>query len=81
MFKTFRNALKVKEIRTRLLFTLGMLIIVRLGSQIPTPGVNSQVFASWFAQQTASTGGLSMSWTVCRRNVRSRMRVHGYPRI
>lgn len=57
MFKTFRNALKVKEIRTRLLFTLGMLIIVRLGSQIPTPGVNSQVFASWFAQQTASTGG------------------------
>ena len=35
MFKTLRNALKVKDIRTKLLYTLGALIIVRLGTLLP----------------------------------------------
>ena len=41
MFETLRNALKVKDIRKRLLFTLVVLIICRLGSQLPIPGINS----------------------------------------
>lgn len=45
MLKTLQNALKVKDIRDRLLFTFFMLIIVRLGSQLPVPGVNSKYFA------------------------------------
>ena len=57
MLTTLKNAFKVKEIRSRLLFTFVMLIIVRLGAAIPTPGVNSEVFAAWFANQTANTGG------------------------
>ena len=57
MLATLRNAFKIKDIRTRVLFTFGMLVIVRLGAQIPTPGVNSSVFAAWFAQQSANTGG------------------------
>jgi preprotein translocase subunit SecY len=41
MFKTLRDALKVKEIKNGLIFTLFILIIVRLGSNIPTPGVDT----------------------------------------
>ena len=57
MLTTLKNAFKIKDIRNRILFTFGMLIIVRLGAQLPTPGVNSSVFAAWFAGQTANTGG------------------------
>ena len=42
MFKTFINALKVKDIRLKLLFTLLMLVVVRLGCQIPAPGVSQE---------------------------------------
>ena len=42
MFKTFRNALKIKDIRSKLLFTFIALIIVRLGSQLPVPGTNRE---------------------------------------
>lgn len=41
MLKTLRDALKVKEIRSGLIFTLFILIIIRLGSNIPTPGVDT----------------------------------------
>lgn len=63
MFKTVRNALKIKDIRNKLLYTFIALIIVRLGSQLPIPGVNRDYFASWFETQTslqffdAMTGG------------------------
>jgi len=41
MFKTLKNALKVKEIRNGLLFTFFVIIIVRLGSWIPAPGIDT----------------------------------------
>ena len=41
MFKTLKNAMKVKEIRNGLLFTFFVLIIVRLGSWIPAPGIDT----------------------------------------
>ncbi|MBR4580227.1 MAG: preprotein translocase subunit SecY [Lachnospiraceae bacterium] len=40
MFKTFINAFKIKEIRKKLLYTLLMMVIIRVGSQIPIPGVD-----------------------------------------
>lgn len=40
MFKTLKNALKVKEIRQKLLFTFAMMIIIRLGCQLPIPGTS-----------------------------------------
>ena len=52
MFKTFVNALKIKDIRTKLLFTLLCLIIVRIGCQLPVPGVDRTYFAYWMATQT-----------------------------
>lgn len=51
MLKTLRNAFKVKDIRNRIIFTFFMLIIIRIGSQLPVPGVNRGVFAEWFASQ------------------------------
>ena len=47
MLTTLKNALKIKEIRKKLLYTFGMLVVIRLGSQLPVPGVNREFFASW----------------------------------
>ena len=52
MLTTLKNAFKIKEIRQKLLFTLAMLVVIRIGSQLPVPGVNTEVFSQWFAQQT-----------------------------
>ena len=48
MFKTLANAFRVKEIRSRLLFTLLMLVVVRIGSLLPIPGVDSDAIAELF---------------------------------
>lgn len=53
MFETLRNAFKVKDIRNRIFYTFFMLIIIRIGSQLPIPGVDNSVFASWFEGQNA----------------------------
>lgn len=52
MFKSLMNALKVKEIRMKILFTLFMLALVRLGSAIPVPGINLAQFREWFGDLT-----------------------------
>ena len=49
MFKTLRDAFRIKEIRQRLLYLLLMLFIIRLASQIPVPGVNTEFFKNYFA--------------------------------
>ena len=54
MFKTFFNALKVTEIRRKLAFTLLMVLIVRIGSQIPSPGINTAYLEAWWQNQTNS---------------------------
>lgn len=41
MFRTLVNAWKIKDIRTKLLFTLLLIVIYRFGSFIPVPGVNT----------------------------------------
>ena len=45
MLDSLKNAVKVSELRTKLLFTLGMIFIFRLGAHIPIPGVNPERFA------------------------------------
>lgn len=77
MLTTLKNAFRVKEIRQRVLYTLGMLVIIRLASQLPVPGVNRDYFANWFAQQTgdafnlfdAFTGGSFLSMSVIALNI------------
>lgn len=43
MLKTLRDALKVQEIRKRLLYTFFILVVVRIGCQVPIPGTDSSV--------------------------------------
>ena len=45
MLETFRNAWKVEDLRKRIIYTLVMLLIYRVGSVIPTPGVNVDYIA------------------------------------
>lgn len=49
MFKTFRNALKVHDIRTKLLYTLACLIIVRLGTLLPAPAISREAVQKTFS--------------------------------
>ena len=54
MFKTLHNAFKVKEIRQKLFFTFLMLIVVRLGCQIPVPGTDAKVLANLMRKFSSS---------------------------
>lgn len=60
MFKTLRNAFKIADIRKRMIFTFLMLIVVRLGAAIPTPGVKRGVMESFFASLSGSSGALDL---------------------
>lgn len=52
MLETLKNAFRIKEIRKKLFFTFCMIVVIRLGSQLPVPGVNRNYFSQWFAQQS-----------------------------
>ena len=54
MFKTLANAFRIKEIRNKILFTLAMLVVIRIGSILPIPGVNTDYFTNLF--NTTATG-------------------------
>ena len=61
MFKSFVNAFKVKEVRLKLLYTFAMLVIIRIGCQMPIPGVNQQFFKEWYSN-IQQQGGDAMSF-------------------
>jgi preprotein translocase subunit SecY len=54
----FSNASRIPELRKRLLFTAGALAIYRLGVAIPTPGIDGQALAQFFAQARNNIVGL-----------------------
>lgn len=55
MLSTLRNAWKIPDLRKKILFTFAMLVVFRLGSSIPVPGIDRTVIDSMFA---ASSGGM-----------------------
>ncbi|MFZ4599726.1 MAG: preprotein translocase subunit SecY [Terrimicrobiaceae bacterium] len=61
MISAFANIFKIPELRTRVLFTLAMIVVVRAGSAITTPGVNAEVLRQWFidSADAASAGGVA----------------------
>ena len=78
MLETLRNAFKIKDIRNRILYTLVMMVVIRLGSQLPLPGVNSEVISNWFASNqgadslnffNAITGGSFEQMSVFALNI------------
>ena len=46
MFKTLADALKIKEVRNKIILTLVLLFVYRLGCWLPIPGISTEVFAS-----------------------------------
>ena len=57
MLKTLKNAFKIKEVREKLLYTFFMLVVTRIGSQLPIPGVNTTFFQELFARQSNDAFG------------------------
>lgn len=53
--ESFRNIFKIEELRTRLLFTAGLLIVVRIGSHVTLPGVDAGVLADAMRNQADNT--------------------------
>jgi len=51
MLSGFQNASRVPELRRRVLFTLAMIAVYRLGVHVPTPGIDRQAMAAFFDQQ------------------------------
>ena len=61
MFSAFINSFKVKELRQRILYTAGIIILCRIAANIPCPGVNTQSLSKYFEQlanNTAAGGGI-----------------------
>ncbi len=54
MISAFANCMKVPDLRSRILFTLAIIVIVRLGVYIPLPGVDMQAVTDWLATQRES---------------------------
>ena len=77
MLTTVKNAFKIKEIRNKVFFTFLMLVVIRLGSQLPVPGVDRHYFSNWFAAQTgdafnfldAFTGGSFLNMSILALNI------------
>ena len=58
MFEKLRNIFQVPELRRRILFTLGLFVVYRLGEHMPTPGVNAKALAGAFESQRGTLFGL-----------------------
>ncbi len=77
MFTTVKNAFKIKEIRNKIFYTFLMLVVIRLGSQLPVPGMDRSYFSNWFAAQTgdafnfldAFTGGSFLNMSIFALNI------------
>lgn len=58
MLEGFQNATRIPELRRRLLFTLAMLAVYRVGVAIPTPGIDRQALAAFFDRAKDTIFGL-----------------------
>lgn len=77
MFTTLKNAFKIKDLRNKIFFTFAMLVVIRIGSQLPVPGIDGDYFKSWFASQSngafgffdAITGGSFLNGSILALNI------------
>ena len=63
MIKSIQNIFSIPELRRRILFTLGMLAVYRVGCHVPTPGVDAQVLAKFFEGTQGTLLGLVSAFT------------------
>ncbi len=55
MFQRTKKIKEMKDIRSKLLYLLGLIFVARLGSQIPVPGVDAGFFGDWLAQNIGNS--------------------------
>ncbi|KPJ54290.1 preprotein translocase subunit SecY [candidate division TA06 bacterium DG_24] len=58
MIQTFQNIFKIPELRRRILFTLALLIVYRLGAHVPSPGIDASALGAYLAQARGTLFGL-----------------------
>jgi preprotein translocase subunit SecY len=58
MIDKIKNIFTIPELRERILFTIGVLVIVRIGAHIPIPGVNGEALSGAFADMKNTLFGL-----------------------
>jgi preprotein translocase subunit SecY len=58
VIESLRNVFKVKELRERVIFTLGILVIYRIGGHIPTPGIDGAALTAYFQQAKGTLFGM-----------------------
>ncbi|TKJ40409.1 preprotein translocase subunit SecY [candidate division LCP-89 bacterium B3_LCP] len=58
MMKSFQSVFRIPELRKRILFTLGIFIVYRIGSHVPSPGVNAEALGEFFKMQQNTLFGL-----------------------
>ena len=63
MFETLKNVFRVKEMRHKLLYVLWMIVVIRIGSQLPVPGVDSDFFKQWFESNAGDAFNLFDAFT------------------
>ncbi len=59
MLSAFTNCLKIPELRSRIFFTLGLIVVARIGAHIPLPGLNTLKLEAFF-NSISQTGGASV---------------------
>lgn len=57
MLSAFANAFKIPELKRKILFTLGVIVVYRVGAHIPTPGIDSTALSQFFASMAGTPGG------------------------
>jgi preprotein translocase subunit SecY len=63
MLEKFANIFRIPDLRKRVLFTLGLLAVYRVGAFIPTPGINADMLAQYFNANSGSLLGLGDLFT------------------
>ncbi|AMV71511.1 preprotein translocase subunit SecY [Desulfuromonas carbonis] len=63
MFASLQNIFAIPELRRRILFTLGMLAVYRVGCHVPTPGIDATVLAKFFEGTSGTLLGLVSAFT------------------
>jgi preprotein translocase subunit SecY len=63
LIKAIQNIFSIPELRRRILFTLGMLVVYRIGCHVPTPGVDAQVLGKFFEGTEGTLLGLVSAFT------------------
>lgn len=58
MIKSFQSAFKIPDLKNRILFTLGIMVLYRIGCHIPTPGINAVALTEYFSQARNTLFGL-----------------------